>query len=220
MKLQLVIVLTLIISLACSEDGRLSNESSSDRMSPTFVPSTTIIEVHDSIATGQPLDCFYANNHIKFDASLIGAHKYRWYKRDSNGLSSLLNNDSTITISSEGKYELIYEKSFENIGVVEHSIVLNLQFCETWVEIPRSFTPDGDGQFETWMPFFEGVANFYVAVSNSSNQTIFTSENENKVFDGSYNNTKLPNGTYKFYVSGTFHNGWLFERSGSFELVR
>jgi gliding motility-associated-like protein len=67
--------------------------------------------------------------------------------------------------------------------------------------VPNAFSPNGDGVNDTWiitnLSAYPGAS---VDVFNRYGQPVFHSENYNKPWDGTFNGSPLPMGTYYYII--------------------
>jgi gliding motility-associated-like protein len=103
--------------------------------------------------------------------------------------------------------------SFE-VNIIERPIVFDL---------PKFFTPDGDGVNDKWiLKDIENFENAYVLVVDRWGGVVYESSgynNENVVWDGSNGHKPVPTGTY-FYTIRVRHMSNNFETRGFLEVVR
>tara|TARA_B110000211_G_C13970922_1_gene504932 strand:- start:72 stop:737 length:666 start_codon:yes stop_codon:yes gene_type:complete len=215
-----ILILTILL-VSCGSD-RLSNETdNSEKLDPSLSAVIVPLQVFE---TGNIIEsCFYKNNFLRMIATHPQAKNYAWYKCDDIDPSNadvFLSDSSFYETSLNGLYRLDLEKNYPSIGEVDTSIFIELDYCPTWIETPLSFTPDNQQQFNTWKPILEGVNKFYYRITDEDDVILFESTSLQNSFDGSYNGTPLPSGTYYFYISGTYKSRVLFEKKGNFELVR
>lgn len=189
-----------------------------EQLSPNFEPTTTPINVLDLATTGNV--CFYENNFVKLVGYDPEAVKYKWLKKNSNGQYQIISNDSIVTVSQKGEYCLDMEKSVDSYADWDTTIFISIDYCPINIEFPEAFYPNNDGQYDTWFPILNGVSEFNLNIRTINDDVVFTTSSFNAQFDGTYNNNSLPSGTYFYYISGTYRNGYLFEFSGDFTLVR
>jgi gliding motility-associated-like protein len=70
------------------------------------------------------------------------------------------------------------------------------------VNINNAFTPNGDGVNDFWdMPFLTGYPGCTVSIFNRYGQMVFHSINYPKPWDGTYNGSALPVGTYYYVIN-------------------
>lgn len=100
----------------------------------------------------------------------------------------------------------------------------DMMYCYRWLGIPQAFTPEGDGFNETWQVIIydigETIDEFYCRVSTTDGIELFSTGNPEVAWDGSSNGTRMPAGTYLYYVSLETTDGTLAEYSGHITLLR
>jgi hypothetical protein len=60
----------------------------------------------------------------------------------------------------------------------------------------------------------------YTRIQDSEGNILLESEALEPTFSGSYSGFSLPSGTYHYYLTGSYRSGYIFEKEGTFELVR
>ncbi|BAV04776.1 hypothetical protein FLA_0775 [Filimonas lacunae] len=69
------------------------------------------------------------------------------------------------------------------------------------VEAPNIFSPNGDGIYDTWnIPALTGYPNAEVSVFSRYGMRVFYSKGYHTPWNGSYNNKKVPAGTYYYVI--------------------
>ena len=207
-----------LLFFSCSNDNLKDNSVEAKKLSPIFEATTTPIHVLSNSTDIR--ECFYQNNFVKLVGYEPSVSKHEWYRSVGNEEYKFLSSDSIFTTSLRGNYRLDIEQETPGVGEKDSSIYITLEYCDTYIDVPTSFTPDADNQFDTWFPILVGVSDFYVRVSDDMNNVLFESESYNTLFDGSFEGNQLPSGSYNYYISGTYRTGYLFEQQGIIELVR
>ena len=70
------------------------------------------------------------------------------------------------------------------------------------VEIPNTFTPNGDGVNDVWnIKYLDSYPEVTVAIFDRNGQSVYFSKGYTKAFDGNYNNQALPVGTYYYIIN-------------------
>lgn len=216
-QLTFYIVISLIF-FSCAKEREASENEESKKLSPDFQATTTAIHVLSYSIDVK--ECFYQNNFVQLIGVDPSINKFEWFKCIPEQEDQFISSDSVLITNLNGKYRLDIEKLIPGLGEKDSSIFIELAFCETSIDIPSSFTPDKDNQFDKWLPIFKGVSEFFVRITDGNENILFESESENKLFDGTFNGKSLPSGSYKFYIYGTYRSGYLFEQQGIIELVR
>lgn len=87
--------------------------------------------------------------------------------------------------------------------------------------IPTGFTPNNDGKNDVLKPVAVGITtiNFFT-VYNRFGQILFTTKEFGKGWDGTYNGTAQPSGTYIFVAQGVDFAGRILNKRGTSVLIR
>lgn len=88
------------------------------------------------------------------------------------------------------------------------------------VFIPNVFTPNGDGQNDTWGIFSMGVRQVNLKVFNRWGEKVFETENLNALWDGTYVGRPAVAGVYVYEVKLVFLNGDNKQMRGAVTLMR
>ena len=200
----------------CSKDRDSLSENDVD---PNFVASTTpLLLDFENVGV---LECFYENNFVELSikTNLNSTIKSASWFFIQDTIDLLVSELAQPTVSKEGSYKVKLE--IETDGEVKQNFLLfDLKYCDVYLEIPDAFKPNNDGEFDFWGPIGEGVANIKYTISTRRGKKLFESTSLENLWDGTYDQKKMPSGTYKYYISGTYKNGYLFEKKGTFELIR
>lgn len=133
--------------------------------------------------------------------------QYEWtpanYLDDPKKLNPIANPPSNIT------YTLHVTSS---CGVVSDEV--NIQVYPK-IEIPNSFSPNGDGKNDTWnIPALQAFPSHRINIRNRAGQLVYTGKGDYKAWDGKFNGKNVPAGTYYYsiYLNEDFdtQSGWVF----------
>lgn len=115
---------------------------------------------------------------------------------------------------------------------IEH-VVINTYDCpdtarqiirinpETLVFVPNTFTPDGDGKNEVFLPTAVGVKEYELTIFSRWGEVLFQTNTAEVGWDGNYPNGKpAPVGTYTWFVFAKDQNDGLIEKRGLLNLLR
>jgi gliding motility-associated-like protein len=87
--------------------------------------------------------------------------------------------------------------------------------------VPSAFTPNGDGNNDLFKPNPVGISQLqYFNIYNRAGQLIYSTHEQGKGWDGSYNGLKQPSGTYVYMVQGSDFTGKTVFRKGTVVLIR
>jgi gliding motility-associated-like protein len=80
------------------------------------------------------------------------------------------------------------------------SVSISPDYCSA-INIPNTFTPNGDGINDTWdIPQLQDFPSCTVSIYTRWGQPVFNSVGYPKPWDGTYNNKLLPVGTYYYVI--------------------
>ena len=87
--------------------------------------------------------------------------------------------------------------------------------------VPSAFTPNGDGHNDIFKPIVVGISQLsFFRVYNRLGELLFQTTKVDEGWDGSYNGTRQPAGTYVFAVEGRDYKGRIIARRGTVVLIR
>lgn len=214
----LLIIFLSTLTISCSKEKMAGEFEEEQQIFGDFSPTTTPINL--AVGDLDKNECFYENNFVKLTANDSKIKSYSWFLSHTDKENELISKDSVLVVSDVGHYLLRAKYFTPATGEKDSTIHIELSHCKTSVEVPSSFIPNNNGQFDTWFPLLFGVSDFYVRISYENRNVIFESTSEENVFTGEFNNEKLPSGSYLYYISGTYKSGYVFEKQGVLELVR
>lgn len=92
----------------------------------------------------------------------------------------------------------------------------------SWIHVPNSFTPNGDGINDVFIPKHGGAsANGYTLhIYDVTSTTIFVNTDINNNWDGTHGGSKSPNGWYTFNLKTMDSTGYNYNISNDVYLVR
>jgi gliding motility-associated-like protein len=157
-----------------------------------------------------PIANFYFNElanyqtsaNVGFTNSSENALQNWWNFGD--GGTAINNNNPTHTYIYENATSFIVELIVESEFGCRDSIQKEVSFKEELnVYIPNTFTPDGIGLNEIWLPIFSTLVNegnYECSVLNRYGEQIFYTNDYRKGWDGTYEGKKSQDGTYSYYI--------------------
>jgi gliding motility-associated-like protein len=136
----------------------------------------------------------------------------------SNILWSTGSKANTIIISEPNTYYV----NVTNVDCASADTIKVLRDC--YLNVPNSFTPDGDGLNDYFMPMDLATYNmqsFSMKIFNRWGEQIFNTQNvSGRGWDGKFGNKPQPMGTYIYQINATFKNGNAEVFSGNVILLR
>ena len=140
----------------------------------------------------EPLTLELQNNNINEITAVAtgGRGEYTFYFEDEDNGS-----DNTYFINRTDTYEVrvVDENGCEVIASIA------MEFID--IEIPNFFTPDGDGQNDSWIPRnLEGFPEILTIIFDRYGREVYRMERETEPWDGMYHGTELPTGDYWYII--------------------
>lgn len=167
----------------------------------------------------QEFTCFYENNAVKLFVDPMEGEKIEWFYKSADEFVTM-GNGRAVEVRFSGVFKLKHHY-VDGLHPVDTVVDFSLDYCPTSIEFPEAFSPNGDGQFDTYRPIFQGVKTYAFQVSNRERVVVFeTNEVSNGSWNGQYIGSDVPIGTYSYRCTGTLLNGYKFEKYGEFQLVR
>ena len=111
------------------------------------------------------------------------------------------NDVMTITIKDVGTY--VVTATFSNgLCYTKDQLVLTIIECrESFLWIPNSFTPDGDGTNDVFGAYGINIKDYRLTIYNRWGEIIYVSEDLNKRWDGIYRNQICQDDVYAYKLS-------------------
>jgi len=137
------------------------------------------------------------------------ANTFLW----SNG-----SNSSTIDVNTAGLYWLQLNNG---TCFTRDSISISTELCDIVIELPNSFTPNGDGFNDVFIPKeIQGIANATLRILNRWGSEIFFTENLSQGWNGTFNNKSCTDGTYFWTIEYLNTAGEKIGKAGFLTLMR
>lgn len=87
------------------------------------------------------------------------------------------------------------------------------------IYIPNSFTPNGDGLNDMFGAYGEAILEFNMQIYNRWGQMIFEADNFSTKWDGTYEGTMVPQGSYVYKLSAKGITGNRTQKDGTVTVV-
>ena len=174
----------------------------------------------------KPIACFETSTNIGLlinQSFLVtncsqNATQYHWDFGD--GATSQIENPNHFYNTSGLKYiTLTAINDYDCVDSITHSVMV--YECPI-IYIPNSFTPNGDGLNDTFLPICTYVKEngYSMRIFNRWGQEIFYSTDYNYGWDGNYNGVPAPSGTYSYIIIYENLFGQQFKKIGSVNILR
>jgi gliding motility-associated-like protein len=133
--------------------------------------------------------CFDATTPYLLSAGDDLSLNYRWLPN--------LETTNAIIVSQAGIYTV---KATNAGGCFTEKKIKIIQKCVSKILAPNIFTPNGDGDNDNFWIATEDVSDFQLKIFNRWGEMIFMSESESEVWDGTFQGSKAPEGTYTYQL--------------------
>lgn len=173
---------------------------------PVFAGNDTSVMVGQTV----PLDAV--------DIAGVGFDAYAW--TPASGLSNPDIADPTASFSVIGVYTYVVTATAPNGCSGSDSVTIDV-YALADIFVPNAFTPNNDGHNDVFRALPVSIRDFkYLTVFNRWGQRVFTTTNPGVGWDGTFNGTEMPVGTYVWMAAGVDYTGKLIERKGTVILIR
>jgi gliding motility-associated-like protein len=143
-----------------------------------------------------------------------------WYWGDGSAEPYDPNGNPTHTYNGDiNNYKL--KLVIFNAGGCKDSTTANICFVDTVVVfIPNTFTPDGDGTNDIFLPSTSGSRRYEMMVYNRWGEIVFSTKNIGEGWDGNYKGYPCPEGVYAYKLIFKGKKTFSQTRNGSITLLR
>ena len=119
---------------------------------------------------------------------------YSWFDSQGNFISE----NKLLQISVSGVYYVVVIDSNGCISQSD-SVTISTKVRPT-IFIPNTFTPNYDEHNDFLQIFTDNVVSFDLEIYNRWGESVFNSKNENDLWDGTYENNVVPQGSYFYKI--------------------
>lgn len=121
---------------------------------------------------------------------------YSWSPVLNMNNAQLLNPEVTPTTGTDYTLTVV-----SNLGCGTATDIMHV-FVYKDIFVPNAFTPNKDGTNDSWnIPALNAVTNFEIRVFNRYGQLVFHTRNTNRGWNGKFNGTDQPIGTYVYLIN-------------------
>ena len=107
-----------------------------------------------------------------------------------------------------------------DLGCTDTAIVTIYIRPEYTMYVPNTFTPNGDGKNDIFMPMVDGITEYEFTIYNRWGQAIFHTDDHKRGWDGTINNDPSPIDTYVYQIKLMDVNNKFHMATGHVNLVR
>jgi gliding motility-associated-like protein len=153
---------------------------------------------------------------ITFQNTTLNGLTYQWYFGDGNA-SNLVHPNNTYATFGNYLVTLIATDDKGCIDTITKPIVIEEAY---YIYVPNTFTPDGLRFNNTFKASTIGIKEISIKIYNRWGQLIYTADNLDFEWDGTYKGYKVQDGTYVWKISYTTRSGREETITGHINLIR
>lgn len=160
-----------------------------------------------------PVEIVFASN-----ANLPVTRFYDWNIFKDNSLIITRNDqDLRYTFSESGTYKV---KLITSSSKCQYADSVTITVVESGIEVPRAFTPNGDGKNDEFRVAYKSLSEFRCWVFNRWQQQIYYWNDPQKGWDGTINGRPAKPGAYFYIIEAVGTDGVKYKRKGDINLLR
>lgn len=138
----------------------------------------------------------FNNLPIQFQNLTIDGNTYLWDFGDNNGSTDV---HPTNTYQDPGFYNVTLI-AYDDKGCTD-TVTRLIEIEEEWyIYVPNTFTPDGDRFNNDFRISTVGIQTLNIAIFNRWGEAIFTSDELDFIWDGTYTGLYVPDGVYTYKI--------------------
>jgi len=166
------------------------------------------------IPASAPLEIVFASN-----ANLPVTEFFEWQILKEKSLLFTRNDqDLRFTFTEAGTYEVKLTVSNTNNCQFSDSVIIKV--VESRLEVPRVFTPNGDGKNDEFRVAYKSLVEFRCWVFNRWQQKVFYWTDPQKGWDGKINGRPATQGAYFYVIEALGADGEKYNLKGNINLLR
>jgi gliding motility-associated-like protein len=137
---------------------------------------------------------------VLFRANGINADYYDWkiYSQDSTLLLSRKEPEHRYTFIESGVYKVILQVS--NAHCQPDSIVFEVMISDSYLEVPNTFTPNGDGANDEFKVIYKSIKEFHCWIYNRWGKLVYKWDDPAEGWDGTINGRPAAVGAYYYVI--------------------
>ena len=136
---------------------------------------------------------------ILFRANAINAEFYDWkIYQDENIILSRKESEHRYTFVESGVYRVVLQVSNEYCTL--DSVTFEVKISDSFLEVPNTFTPNGDGSNDEFRVVYRSIKEFQMWVYNRWGKLVYKSNDPAKGWDGTINGRPAAVGAYYYVI--------------------
>ena len=145
-----------------------------------------------------------------------GAESFFWDFGFNNRTSTLRDPQEDLPYPQQYQVTLI---AYSNTGCPD-TITKTVDLENVALHVPTGFTPNGDNTNDFWYVGYYGIRSLQVEVYNRWGNLIYSSDDKDFRWDGTYQNQVVPEGVYVWVINAVAENNLKEKRTGTVTVIR
>jgi gliding motility-associated-like protein len=141
------------------------------------------------------------------------------YLMGNGAVVDIYTNQYNYGISDPAEYT-ITQIVYNDFGCSDTALAYIQILATPTLYVPNAFTPDADGENDSWIPVATAMYSIEVSVFNRWGEEVYTTTDLSKPWDGRYQGKDCPVGVYSWKIVARDVNQELIIRSGHISLLR
>ncbi len=182
---------------------------------------SVLIEVHPlSVNAGPDTSLCVEETYVM--QGTASTDSFEWFP--ATGLSSATILTPVFNYDQTTQYYL--QVSDTNGCVLIDTVVISVNYCNSYIKAPDAFTPNGDGTNDHFTVFGKYVSDYQIKIYNRWGEEVYSSTDINELndlsrgWDGTYKGKLQDVGTFVYYITGKDLNGKSIFEKGNVTLIR
>jgi gliding motility-associated-like protein len=136
---------------------------------------------------------------ILFRANAINAEFYEWkIYQDDQIILSRKESDHRYTFVESGVYRVVLQVSNAHCSL--DSVTFEVKISDSFLEVPNTFTPNGDGANDEFRVVYKSIKEFHCWVYNRWGKLVYKWDDPAKGWDGTINGRPASVGAYYYVI--------------------
>lgn len=202
--------------LSTTQNGGYSILEVIDSNNCAAIPTENVVQVSVFENPDVQLSDYFQSiyeNELTSISTVSDYVSYSWFDSQGNFISE----NKLLQISVSGVYYVVVIDSNGCISQSD-SVTISTKVRPT-IFIPNTFTPNNDEHNDFLQIFTDNVVSFDLEIYNRWGESVFNSKNENDLWDGTYENNVVPQGSYFYKIEFVGIDFEKYEKTGQINVL-
>lgn len=202
--------------LSTTQNGGYSILEVIDSNNCAAIPTENVVQVSVFENPDVQLSDYFQSiyeNELTSISTVSDYVSYSWFDSQGNFISE----NKLLQISVSGVYYVVVIDSNGCISQSD-SVTISTKVRPT-IFIPNTFTPNNDEHNDFLQIFTDNVVSFDLEIYNRWGESVFNSKNKNDLWDGTYENNVVPQGSYFYKIEFVGIDFEKYEKTGQINVL-